>query len=98
MLKPFLVPFCRSRHLQETRDELLIISDRLLDGDAPEAEVPTLKARRLDLMALRTELETANAAQPNIQPRQHQNFMHHQQQDPFSQVQPVSYCLFTKAC
>ena len=88
-----LVQCCRSQHLQEIRDELLSISDKLLDGDASEAEVPALKARRLDLIALRTELEMANPAQPNIQPRHQQGTMPHQQQPLYSQVLPINFGL-----
>lgn len=55
----------RAQHLQETRDELLQISDKLLDGEAPTAEIPALTARRQKLVALRAELDQASAAPVN---------------------------------
>ena len=57
----------RAQHLQDTRNELLQISDKLLDGTATDSEVPALKARRLQLTALRAELEKPAAGQGHDQ-------------------------------
>ena len=75
--------------MEETRDELLSIADKLLDETPSETEVTALKARRIALIALRTELEKANAGQPNLHSGHHQNLMPQPQPAMHTQVKAL---------
>lgn len=77
-------------HLQETQEELLRISDKLIDGDPSAGEVRALKARRLELIALKSDLEKASTGQ---RANSHQQgLMSHHQQATHSQVDCLSEC------